>query len=90
MIKTIVSVVGKDQVGIIAKVSQELSTLGCNILDISQTLLQDYFTMLMLVDATACTLPFAELSARLKACGENMGMEIRIQRTEIFDAMHTI
>ncbi|MDD2648681.1 MAG: ACT domain-containing protein [Eubacteriales bacterium] len=88
--KTIVSVVGKDQVGIIAKVSQELATLGCNILDISQTLLQDYFTMLMLVDVTGSKLPFMELSSHLKDCGEKMGMEIRIQRTEIFDAMHTI
>jgi ACT domain-containing protein len=88
--RAIVTVIGKDQVGIIANVSTLLSEIGVNILDISQTVLQEYFTMVMLVDTKACSLPFSELSQSLKARGEAQGLSIRIQREDIFDAMHRI
>ena len=88
--KAIVSVTGKDKTGIIAGVSATLSECGVNILDISQTVLQDYFAMIMLVDLQACQMPFPDLSDRLTETGKDICMDIRIMREEIFDAMHRI
>lgn len=88
--KAIVTVIGKDQVGIIAHVCGALSDSGVNVLDISQTVLQDYFTMMMLVDTAACSLSFEQLSELLKTTGEERGLVIRIQREDIFNAMHRI
>ena len=89
--KAIVTVIGKDRVGIIADVSQLLAQRGVNVLDISQTVLQDYFTMVMLVDTLdRVFIPFAELTALLRAEGERLGLEIRAQREDIFNAMHRI
>ena len=88
--RAIVTVVGKDRVGIIANVCNLLAKYQVNVLDISQTVLQEYFTMIMLVDASACTMPFAELTALLRSEGEKLGLEIRAQREDIFNAMHRI
>ena len=88
--RAIVTVIGKDRVGIIASVTNLLSSYGVNVLDISQTVLQEYFTMIMLVDTSACNVPFAELSGALRDEGEQMGMQIRAQREEVFNAMHRI
>jgi ACT domain-containing protein len=88
--KAIVTVSGKDKTGIIAGVSSELSKCGINILDISQTVLQDYFAMIMLADLEGCGVSFAEVQGRLAAVGKEMCMDIRIMREEIFDAMHRI
>ena len=86
----IVSVVGQDKVGIIAAVCNKLAGYNVNILDISQTILHGSFTMVMAVDIGAATAPFGELSASLAELGNEMGLSIRIQREEIFDAMHRI
>ena len=88
--KAIVTVIGRDRVGIIALVSRMLAERGVNVLDISQTVLQEYFTMIMLVDASGCAVPFAELAGELASAGESEGIQIRIQREEIFNAMHKI
>ena len=88
--RAIVTVIGKDQVGIIAAVCTLLAEQNVNVLDISQTILQEYFTMIMLVDLSALTIPFQELSASLAAAGEEKGLSIRIQREDIFNAMHRI
>ena len=88
--KAIVSVIGKDKKGIIARVSGELFDMDINIEDISQTILQDYFTMIMAVDLKECTLSFDQTAQRLAALGEKTGVEIRIQSQQIFDAMHKI
>ena len=88
--KAIVTVVGKDQVGIIAGVCNTLADENINVLDISQTIMQGYFTMMMVVDLSACTTSFDQLSERLGAFGEGRGLAIRIQREDIFDAMHKI
>ena len=88
--KAIVTVTGKDKTGIIAGVSSELSRFNVNILDISQTVLQDYFAMIMLVDLDGCKVSFSDLSDNLCAVGKDMRMDIRIMREEIFDAMHRI
>jgi ACT domain-containing protein len=88
--RAIVTVIGKDKVGIIASVCAILAKNGVNVLDISQTVLQEYFTMIMLVDASGCSLPFTELSALLKEEGLKEGLSVRIQREDIFEAMHRI
>ena len=88
--RAIVTVVGKDRVGIIAGVCTLLADVGVNILDISQTVLQEYFTMVMLVDTSNCASPFDELSKSLKTRGEEQSLSIRIQREDIFEAMHRI
>ena len=88
--KAIVTVIGKDQVGIIAAVCTLLAENNVNVLDISQTILQGDFTMVMLVDAGACDIPFAELAALLEREGEARSLDIRAQREDIFNAMHRI
>ena len=88
--RAIVTVIGRDQVGIIAAVCALLSEKNVNVLDISQTVLQEYFTMIMLVDASQATVPFAQLKDELAAAGQERGLDIRIQREDIFNAMHLI
>ena len=88
--RAIVSVIGKDQVGIIANVCSLLSSHQVNVLDISQTVLQDYFTMIMVVDTSACSMDFAALVTELEQEGTKLGLTIHAQREEIFNAMHTI
>ena len=88
--RAIVTVIGKDRVGIIARVCSILAEEGVNVLDISQTVLQEYFTMIMLVDVSVCDIPFAELAEVLHAEGEKEALNIRIQREDIFEAMHRI
>ena len=88
--KAIVTVVGKDQVGIIAAVAIKLAEFNVNILDISQTVMQGYFTMMMVVEVSECTIPVAELSARMEEMGKEKGLSIRVQREDIFEAMHRI
>ena len=88
--KAIVTVVGKDRVGIIASVCTKLAAYNVNVLDISQTVMQGYFTMMMIVDTAAAELPLAELCARMEEKGKDMGLSIRMQREDIFDAMHRI
>lgn len=90
MQKALVSVTGKDKPGIIAKVSTALFEMSINVLEISQTILDGYFTMLMIVDMTAATVPFADVAGRLNAVGEELGEVISIQRTDVFNAMHRI
>ena len=84
----VVTVVGKDTIGIIAKVSTVLSEHEANILDISQTVLSGMFNMIMIVDISLSR--FAQLSEALEQMGIRLGLQIRIQRSEIFDAMHRI
>ena len=86
----IVTVVGRDQVGIIAAVCALLAENHVNILDISQTILQGSFTMVMAVDLGGDQVALGELRQKLQTLGEEMGITIHIQREEIFDAMHRI
>ncbi|MFR1566269.1 MAG: ACT domain-containing protein [Christensenellales bacterium] len=87
--KAIVTVIGKDKVGIIAKVSGLLSEMGVNVEDISQTILQDYFAMMMLVDVSSSG-SISAVAERLDALGKSVGVNIRIQHEDIFNAMHRI
>ncbi|MBR3295979.1 MAG: ACT domain-containing protein [Clostridia bacterium] len=88
--KAIVTVIGKDQVGIIAGVCTVLAEKNINVLDISQTVMQDYFTMIMMVDISEAGLTFEDLSRDLDEFGRTKGLSIRIQREDIFEAMHRI
>ena len=88
--KAIVSVIGTDKRGIIAKVTTALWELNANVEDISQTVMQSYFTMIMLVDLSEATVGFACIKEKLNALGEEIGVEIRIQTEDIFNAMHRI
>ncbi|MGB4610137.1 MAG: ACT domain-containing protein [Saccharofermentanales bacterium] len=86
----VVTVLGKDRVGIIAGVTGVLAKLNINISDISQTILKDMFTMIMLVDTTNSTYAFEKIREELKVVGEEMNLEIRIQHKDIFNAMQRI
>ena len=88
--RAFITVIGKDRVGIIAAVCTLLSEQNVNILDISQTLMQGYFTMIMLVDLAECEMPFDKLSQHLRSVGEERGLAVHVQRQDIFDAMHRI
>ena len=90
MKKTIITVVGKDTVGIIAKVCTYLAENSVNILDISQTIVQDYFNMMMIVDANNTKKKFDELADELEALGEEIGVQIKMQSEDIFKAIHRI
>ncbi|MBQ5589491.1 MAG: ACT domain-containing protein [Anaerotignum sp.] len=90
MKKAVVTVLGLDKVGITAKVCTVLADTNINILDISQTIVGGYFNMVMVVDITEAKDAFAEAAEKLQAVGEEMGLEIKIQHTDIFDAMHRI
>lgn len=88
--KAIVTVIGKDRVGITASVCSLLAQHNINILDITQTVLQEFFTMVMLVDTSACQQSIGEMADILEQAGKEQGLSIRIQREDIFNAMHRI
>ncbi|MDR2515722.1 MAG: ACT domain-containing protein [Christensenellaceae bacterium] len=88
--KAVITVLGKDQTGIIARVSMLLYREEVNILDISQTIMGGVFTMIMLVEFSRAGEKFALVREKLNALGDEIGLEIRIQHSQIFDAMHKV
>ena len=88
--KAIVTVVGKDQVGIIAGVCNRLAQYKINVLDISQTVMEGYFTMMMVVDLALCDTAFETLGRNMKDYGQSRDLSIRVQREDIFSAMHKL
>ena len=90
MKKFIITVVGHDTVGIIAKVCTYLAGIQVNILDISQTIVDGYFNMMMIVDTSTLAKPFGDMADELTALGEEIGVVIKCQKEEIFDKMHRI
>lgn len=90
MTRAIITVVGKDTVGIIAKVCTYLADNQINILDISQTIVQEFFNMMMIVDLTKCEKPFDGISTELDEIGKNTGVQVKCQLEDIFDKMHRI
>ena len=90
MKKTVITVVGKDTVGIIAKVCTYLANNRINILDISQTIVDGFFNMMMIVDMNDSEKPFGDISDELAQIGEEIGVIIRCQREEIFESMHRL
>lgn len=88
--KTILTVIGKDQTGIIAGISQKLYELDINILDVSQTIMDEYFTMIMLLDLSKVSISFDEVKNSLIQTGDNLKVKVNLQREEIFEAMHRL
>ena len=88
--RAIVTVLGKDDVGILSFISALLAEHQVSVLDISQTIMREYFTMVMLVDCAKVELPFAELVALVEGAGRDRGLSIHIQREDIYNAMHRI
>lgn len=88
--KTILTVIGKDQKGIIAGVSQKLYEMDINIMDVNQSIMEDYFVMIMLLDFSKTSYQFEDAKKILIETGEKLRMKVNIQREEIFDAMHRI
>lgn len=88
--RAIITVIGKDRTGIIAGVSNDLAELNANILDISQTILQEYFTMIMLVDLADMKVSFDILKEKLDKRSEALGVSIKLQHEDIFNSMHQI
>ena len=88
--KAIVSVFSKDRIGIIADVCSLMASMNVNILDLSQTIMEGLFTMVMLVDTGTSDLSFEDIRSRIDEQGQTLGLQIRIQREDIFDAMHRI
>ena len=88
--KVIITVLGKDTVGIIAKVCTYLSENGINILDISQTIVSGFFNMMMIVDLSKSDKQFADLANDLENVGQDLGVSVKCQREEIFEMMHRI
>lgn len=90
MKKAVLTVIGHDKVGIIASISTCFSENNVNILDINQTIMQDIFTMVMLVDVSDSILPFDRLSDKLTSLGQDLGLNIQLQHVDIFNSMHKI
>lgn len=90
MTRAIITVVGKDTVGIIAKVCTYLADSKINILDISQTIVQEYFNMMMIVDMTRCNKAFDDVASELDSIGSELGVQVKCQLEDIFDKMHRI
>ncbi len=88
--KAILTVIGTDKVGIIAGISNELLKLNINILDVNQTIMDKYFTMIMMLDLKECDSNFESIKSSLVIKGEELGVEVKIQREEIFNSMHTL
>ena len=90
MSRAIVTIIGSDRVGIIAGIANVIADANANILDISQSVIREYFTMIMMVDFSGASVSFDDLKKRLTAKGDELGVRVEIQREEIFQAMHRI
>ncbi len=88
--KVIITVVGKDTVGIIARICTYLADNGVNVLDITQTIVQGFFNMMMVVDITSGSKPFGDLQKDLEKLGDEIGVQIKAQKEDIFNAMHRL
>lgn len=88
--KAVISVIGKDAVGILAKVSAICAECNANVTEVTQSVLQDVFAMVMLVDITGLTIPLADLSDKMTALGKSLGLSIYVMHEDIFNTMHHI
>ena len=88
--RAVITVIGKDMVGILAGVSNICVKYNVNIMEVSQSIMQDMFAMIMMVDISACTVPFKELSDSLKKIGENFGVQVHVTHEELFNTMYRV
>ena len=90
VMKAVITVIGKDTVGVVARISAVCSKLNINIEDMTQSIMQEMFCMIMLVDLSKCTVSHEELRSRFAQAGAELGMQVNVTRQEVFDAMHKI
>ncbi|MDD5952598.1 MAG: ACT domain-containing protein [Oscillospiraceae bacterium] len=88
--RAVIAVIGKDMVGILANVSQKCAEYGINVTEVTQSILQDMFAMIMMVDLSKSTVPFATLVDSMEKIGEEMGLKIYVMHEDIFNSMHRI
>lgn len=88
--KAVITVLGKDTVGILAKISTACAQEGVNIIEVTQSVMQDMFAMIMLADIKTCKVPFDELAKKLETVGEDMGVKVHVMHEDIFNSMHKI
>lgn len=88
--RAVVAVIGKDTVGILAKVSAICAESNANVMDVTQTIMQDLFAMTMLIDITDCTKDYSVLADSLKKCGDELGLQVHVMHEDIFNSMHRI
>lgn len=88
--KAVITVIGKDTVGILAGVSGECAKYGANVIEVTQSVMQDMFAMIMMVDISGCTVPFGELAEKLKSIGENFGVMVHVTHEELFNTMYRV
>ena len=88
--RAVVAVIGKDTVGILAKVSSICAECNANVMDVTQTIMQDLFAMTMLIDISSCSVDYNGLADKLKAAGSDMGLQIHVMHEDIFNSMHNI
>lgn len=88
--KAVVAVIGKDTVGILARISTICSECNANVMDVTQTIMQDLFAMTMLIDISKCSSEYSELAERLKKAGEEMNLQVHVMHEDIFNSMHRV
>ena len=88
--RAVIAVIGKDMVGILAGVSTLCTEVNVNITEVTPSVMQDLFAMIMLVDISGCTIPFTELSDRMESLGAKMGLSVKIMHEDIFNSMHRV
>ena len=88
--RAVITVIGKDVVGILAKVSTQCAAYNVNVTEVTQSVLQDMFAMIMMLDVSGCSIPFREFSEKMSALGEEMGLSIHVMHEDIFNSMHRI
>ena len=88
--KAVITVIGKDMVGILAKVSTVCAEKGINVIEVTQSILQDMFAMIMIVDISAATVPISELYDEFDTLGEKLGLKIHVMHEDVFNSMHRI
>ena len=88
--KAVITVIGKDMVGILAKVSTVCADKGANVLEVTQSIMQDMFAMIMMIDISKCSVPFSTLTDELEAIGNTLGLKIHVMHEDVFNSMHRI
>ncbi len=88
--RAVITVIGKDMVGILAKVSAICADKGANVIEVTQSIMQDMFAMIMMIDISGCTVPFSTLADEFEALGETLGLKIHVMHEDVFNSMHRI
>ena len=88
--KAVITVIGKDSVGILAGVAGVCAEFSANVIEVTQSVMQDMFAMIMMVDITSCTVPFKDLSEKLKEMGEKFGVKVHVTHEELFNTMYRV